>query len=95
MALIELEQRILAQDPTIAWTPPHSDERTVDATTGNLPFRLPRLIGREVELRALVKEVVAGVGGDSGRPGRDGQELGLALQVAAQAVAGFARRLRR
>ena len=88
VALIELEQRILAQDPTLVWTPPHSDERTVDATTGNLPFRLPRLIGREVELRALVKEVVAGSAVTVVGPGGMGKTR-LALQVAAEAVAGF------
>jgi class 3 adenylate cyclase len=54
--------------------------RTLDATAGNLPFRLPRLIGRDEELRGLVKELVPGAGSDGGRPGRDGQDpSGIAL----------------
>ena len=88
VALIELERRILAQDPTLSWTPPNSDKRTVDAAAGNLPFRLPRLIGREEELRSLVKEVVPGAAVTVVGPGGMGKTR-LALQVAAEAGGEF------
>jgi class 3 adenylate cyclase len=66
MSLVQVRHPALVRD-----FPPL---RTLDATAGNLPFRLPRLIGRDEELRGLVKELVPGVAvtvvgpGGSARP---------------------------
>lgn len=63
--------------------------RTLDATLGNLPFRLPRLIGRDEQLRGLVKEIVPGAAVTVVGPGGIGKTR-LALGVAADAVGSFA-----